>query len=436
MTKTLAEIKDILGLGPDDWNARLRPDIKLISPNGDEFSGFWRGDARNKAKKIGLFDYTKIVGTIAQDLEMSSARYDFTFFFAGKDNDLDAARFWTSADQRGQWAVTHPVHGFLGLQMLSVSQQIQPITNGNITEVSTTWIEPIDPSALKTARQLAGITDANVKNLNLNAAQQFAENLKQTTETLRNTIQEATEIAVGLTDLALDPLFSTVDSLNNLVNGVQSSIQDTLNAVVLKPISLAGQIQQLTQLPLLATNDIASRLDYYNELAASIIGLTPETATEADKNKIACYESSLSALIGANAQIATTGALETRQQAVEFAEDISTSFATITDALDLAMANFEDNDIDRQYFSQSQSFVDAALATASAIEFLLTSSFDLKVEKRFVLSEPRAPIEITITEYGSLGENDENFDLFISSNRLKAEDILLLPAGREVVIYA
>ena len=209
-----------------------------------------------------------------------------------------------------------------------------------------------------------------------------------------------------------------------------------MNAVALQPIALAGQVQQLTQLPLLATNDIASRLDYYNGLAAEIIGLTPGTATDADKNKIACYESSLSAILGANAKIATTGTLQTRQQAVEFAEDLSINFATVTDALDLAMANFENNDIDRQYFSQSQTFVDAALATASAIEYLLTSAFDLRIEKRFVLTEPRAPIEITINEYGSLGENDENFDLFISSNGLKSEDILLLPAGREVVIYA
>jgi len=435
MTETLDRIKDILGLGPDDWNARLRPNIKFISPDGDEYSGFWRGDTRDKSKKIGLFDYPKIVGTIAQDLEMTSSHYDITFFFAGKDNDLDAARFWTSADQNGLWDVTHPVLGFLDLQMLSISQQTQPITNGNITEVRTSWIDPILPEDLTSAPELKGETDANVNNLNINAAQQFADNISEKTETLRNTIQDVADIATGLTDAALSPLFTTIDSLNNLVDGIQGSIQDVLNAPSLAAAELSGQMQQLTQIPLLANNDIGSRLDYYADLTTGLLDELPGGASAEDKNRTAVLENSLSAILGANAKIATTGLLQTRAEAVEFAEDLSTKFATISDALDVVMANFEDNDIDSQFFSQSQSFVDAALATASAIKYLLVSAFDLNVEKRFVLTKPRAPIEITITEYGSLGENDENFDLFISSNHLKGEDILLLEPGREVVIY-
>ena len=435
MTSPLSRIKAILGLGPDDYLARLRPNIKLISPDGDEYSANWVGDTRSKSKKIGLFNYPKIVGTIVQDLEMTSAQYETTFFFVGKDNDILAQNFWTSSDQKGEWSVTHPVHGFLGLQMLTVSVEIQPVTNGNITEVNTTWIEPIDEATLKTARELAGITDAKIKDLNTNAAQQFADNLNQATETLRNTTQDAADIVTGLTDKALNPLFSSVDAIDNLVNGVQNSIQDILDAVILKPLSLAGQIQQLTQLPLLAMNDIAGRFDYYGDLAAEIFGISPDGSSEADKNKIAVSELSLSAIIGANAKIATTGELQTRSQAVEFALDLSTSLTDITDNLDLAMKNFRDNDIDKQYFSQSQSFVDAALATATAMQYLLVSSFDLQIEKRFVLSEPRAPIEITITEYGELGDNDSNYDRFITSNNLKGDDLLVLEAGREVVVY-
>jgi hypothetical protein len=41
-----------------------------------------------------------------------------------------------------------------------------------------------------------------------------------------------------------------------------------------------------------------------------------------------------------------------------------------------------------------------------------------------------------VTEYGSLGDADANYDLFVRSNNLSGNDILLIPAGREVVIYA
>jgi len=431
----LTKIKELLGLGPNDWRARLRPNIELLSPDGDEYAASWTGDTRAKEKKIGLFNYPKIVGTIAQDLEMQSAQYDITFFFTGKDNDILAQQFWTSSDQKGEWTITHPVHGFLGLQMLSVYQQVEPVRSGNITEIQTTWIEPIDEATLKTAREWAGITDARIKDLNLNAAQQFADNIQQTTEILRNTTQDAADIVVGLTDKALSPLFTTSDALNNLVDGIQTSIQDILGAVILQPLALAGQIQQLTQLPLLAINDIAGRFDYYQTLTEEIFGIAPDSATQVSKNKTLVNELSLSAVIGANAKTATTGTLQTRAQAVEFAVDLTDKFEAITDNLDAIMLAFNQNDIDKQYFSQSQSFIDAALVTSAAMQYLFVAAFDLQVEKRFILEEARSPIEITVTEYGSLGENDENFDLFVDSNKLKGDDLLILEAGREVVVY-
>jgi hypothetical protein len=60
---------------------------------------------------------------------------------------------------------------------------------------------------------------------------------------------------------------------------------------------------------------------------------------------------------------------------------------------------------------------------------------NLAIERRFTLDRPRAPIEIAITEYGGLGANDFNLDLFIYSNDLHGKDIMLLARGREVVVY-
>jgi hypothetical protein len=38
--------------------------------------------------------------------------------------------------------------------------------------------------------------------------------------------------------------------------------------------------------------------------------------------------------------------------------------------------------------------------------------------------------------YDGPGEDDQNIDLFIESNDLHGDDILRIPAGREVVFYA
>jgi hypothetical protein len=46
-------------------------------------------------------------------------------------------------------------------------------------------------------------------------------------------------------------------------------------------------------------------------------------------------------------------------------------------------------------------------------------------------------MEIAMAEYGIPGVpwNDTFYDLFISSNNLIGQDVLWLPAGRQVVIY-
>ena len=127
--------------------------------------------------------------------------------------------------------------------------------------------------------------------------------------------------------------------------------------------------------------------------------------------------------------------IQSKPQAFQLAETISSSFISITDALDNAQTNFEDNVIDNQYFSQSSSFSTSSILTFQAIEFLIKSSFSLLSEKRFKLKKQRSPIEITISEYGELGENDINFDFFIQSNKLKNQEIIILPVNKEVLIY-
>ena len=126
---------------------------------------------------------------------------------------------------------------------------------------------------------------------------------------------------------------------------------------------------------------------------------------------------------------------ETRSTAISSLTLVSDQFIQITDALDVVQESFTDQLIEDQYFSQSLSFVESAVMSSQAQAFLLLTTFDLAIEKRFILKTDRAAIEIAITEYGELGEDDANFDLFIETNMLKADDILMLPAGREVVVY-
>lgn len=444
--------------GPSNWRDRLQKEIVLLSPEGNEFRAKWRGSPRTKPKKLGVLRFPKIKGDIVQDLDVQSSLHSITFYFDGENNDTEAAAFYAACDERGNWEITHPVHGFFGLQLVSVTELDNPVESGNITEINTEWIEPIDPIELKTARELAGIIDAKADDLNISAAQQFANTLLTASETLRGSIEATTNGIGRVTNLVLGPLFTTVDALDNAVNAIQQGITDTHNQTVLQVNALAGQVQNLVNLPLFATNQLERRINAYSDLitglSAQLPGgdesLLPDTTGDDSKiNSAATLELAMSAAIASIGNIITTtivsprglgpddtGALATKGQAITAINNITALFNEMVDNLETAQDLFSDNDIDDQYYSQSESYTDAVNLIHLTIEYLLSIAFNLAVERRFTIDRPRTPIEITITEYGSLGENDSYLDLFIRSNDLIGKDIVLLPRGKEVVIYA
>jgi hypothetical protein len=234
----------------------------------------------------------------------------------------------------------------------------------------------------------------------------------------------------------LGPIAATVTEINDAFNQVTRSIQQALDAAILQPLTIARQIQQLAQLPGLVSNDFQARFESYKELAADVFGLSEDGTSEADFNKTLVFECTIGSILVASTQIAADSEFQTRPQVINAIEETTSLFESSVAALDAIQAQYADKDIDLQYFSQSQSYTDIWVLNALANKALLESSFDLKIEKRFTLDRNRSPLEITVTEYGGLGENDSNYDLFINSNNLKGNDILYLPTGREVVVYA
>ncbi len=440
------KLKALLGAGPDDWAARLGAAVDMTSPSGKEFSPKWTGNARSYEKKLGIFVYPKLAGNVVQDLEVNSARYPLTLYFDGKDNDLQAAEFFEACREKGPWDVVHPVHGYVQLQLISISEQVQPVTSGGITVFDTEWIEPIDPDELVTARELQSRTDEAIKDLNVNAAQQFMDNVSQRTESLTNAIASAASDVSAIMDAATAPLFAPLDSLNSLANATQVALQSTLTQALIIVDSLAGQVQQLAQLPVLGIGSGSSKLDAFSEAidAASerlpLTGLPASEDVEIVKNKVSTYELALNATIGAIAKVATVSPLVTRADAIILAERLGDLFTTITGSLDTTQEAFAGQPADLQYASNGQAFADAERAIALATRYLLAVAPDLKIERRQVLDEPKTPVQIVVEAYGELGANGELLDLFLEANKLgdslDGNGILILDRGTEVVTYA
>jgi len=439
-------VKELLGAGPNDWAARLGEAVEMTSPSGKTFSPKWIGNDRSLDKKLGIFSYPKLAGNVVQDLDVNSARYPLTLYFDGKDNDLDASKFFEAARENGPWEVIHPVHGYVQLQLISISEQVQPVTSGGITVFDTEWIEPIDPDELVTARELQSQTNEAIKDLNVSAAQQFADNISQRAEALVNAIESAASDVSAIMDAATAPLFAPLDALNSIVNATQIALQSTITQARITADSLSGQIQQLAQLPALGIGGGSSKLDAFSNAIDSVserlplTGLPASEDVEIVKNKVATYELTLNATVGAISRVAIVSPLVTRADAIILAEQLGDLFNTITVALDKTQQAFAGQPADLQYASNGQSFAAAERAIALATRYLLAVAPDLKIERRQILDEPKTPVQVVVEAYGELGADGELLDLFIEANKLgeslDGNGILMLDRGTEVITYA
>ena len=417
------------------WRDRLRATITLTSPEGNIFEAKWRGNPRSKDKKLGLFEFPKVKGTKVQDLDIGSARYPLTFFFDGENNDQESDRFFKACDENGDWNVIHPVKGSLDLQLISVKESIEPVESGNVTQFDTEWIEPLKDSVVSSLFQQRSTVASQIDEVNSAASDQIDSNVLQETAAETSSFEATVNGVVSAVEKFLAPVYELQSEINAQILSIKRGINSLLTAPVLDVVSIAGQIQALVQLPALAIADINSRVDAYQNFFNEALNFSPKTAQSKDRNIVAVQELALISALASISFVSSTGELASRLQAIELIEANTELFKNITDTLDETQELFKNEIIDGQYFSQSESYSDALLMISQTIAYLLRSAFDLSIEKRFVLEKMRAPIEITVKEYGDLGENDLNFHLFVDSNGLKGNDILILPEGREVLVY-
>lgn len=415
---------------------RLRPNIQLTSPDGRVFIALWSGNDRSQAKKLGIFNFPRVKGSVVQDLDVSSATYTLSISFAGPDNDITANQFFTALAERGVWEVIHPVHGLKKLQPISFTPTDDPVASGNVTDIETEWIEPLEVATVPSAAELQSTVAAQIDNVNEESSDQLNNVSFQDTASEVGAFRNAVNDAVSAVERNLQSISDFAADINAEMEAIKRDINATLEVLPLDVIAVAGQLQELIQLPARAVDDIDARIDAYENFASDLgSGFSPSRAGTDSYNRVAIQELCLTATFGAVADVSSTGELQSRPEAVQLIERNVTLFDDATNVLDDTQVLFEDAHIDEQYFSQSQSYPVSALLVAEAVAYLLRSAFDLKVEKRFNLDRPRNPVMVAMEEYDGPGEEDENIDLFINSNALEGSEHLMLPKGKELVVY-
>ena len=409
---------------------RLQPSIILTSPSGIEFTAKYIGNTRTIEKELGIFKTPSVVGVIAQDLDVRAGLQSITMYFDGPDNDKEATEFVTAISERGPWTVIHPVKGSLLLQPSTLSEAIEPITSGNVTAITVEWIEVTERKTIPTTSQLQAQALAQNGILEGVAVDQLDGTVSLTTADKVGKFRTAVTNTVTAFNTNLAAITDTVAEVQAQVNSIKRGIDAGLETAS-DVIGLGTQVYALIQTPSLIIQNIEGKIDAYTNFINEILGNSPTDANDGDINTAATNDLALTAALGAIGTSSVTAELASRVTSIETIESNLETFNNITVGLDATQTLYEDKLLSRAYFSQSQSYPDAAQMTALTVAFLIKSTFDLAVEKRVIITRPECPVFTAMREYQDL----DKIDLFFDSNELTGNETLLLPVGKEVVVY-
>jgi hypothetical protein len=393
-----------------------------------------------------VYSFPGVSGEVVRDMGSGSNVYMLEFIFDGKDNDKNSRAFqYAIRTEKGQWEISHPVHGFLGLTPAFVSVMDDVVDSGGATRITSEWIEDIDEETEQTAREMAGAIDKLSTGTGIEALDTFLNAVNTAKTTLTKTLALTSMAISNASELALSPLAAMHDLVYETQMATHRAMNDILNATVLAPAEMGAKMQELITNPALAIEDINARMDYYDSLydeldktlPGEINSQIPSYATALQKkNSMLTTELAMNAVTQARSTIAITGPLKSRKHALDVAARIYSGHKAIQDRLEGLQELTANRPLEQQYFANMAQSSTSNLV-GQTLRYLFKIIYDLKVEKRITLKRWMTPIDITVQEYGSLGKDESYLDLFIESNELQnhLEDIVLMPPGREVLIY-
>ena len=424
------------------WQNETRETIKFKSPEGNTFEALWKANDRSFEKKLGLFDLPGIKGTFVQDLNVKSMSYPLTVYFEGM-NHYQTANDFSDALQNeiGQWEIVHPTKGALILQLVSATEKIDPTGDGNFTQFETQWLEPANIERIISVDELSSQVLTQI----LNTLEDSKTQLAQLRSDLYAAVQSALNVVnqvTGITEITVSELAATSNLVSESWESAKNSLSNTSELWKADPSDITAQsnmvddLFDVVSLPIDASTDYATRFSAYREMLDSAILLSPTSNIEEDFNRALFQELGLIIILQSICKIITTSVFSTRVEVISAMDALTLAFTDAVNAIESVQELFETTTIEKQYFSQSKSWSALQYLFALTMRYLISQFFNLKSEKRFTLKNARSPLEITVTEYGDLGENESNYQLFLDSNNLTGKDILILPAGREVVVYA
>lgn len=414
---------------------------------------------RKTPLKTAEHTFPDVDGAEVQSLGLGGKKFPMTAIFDGADCMKNASEFEEALCERGFGFLEHPIYGKHAVVPTGEIERTDDLVSSlNESKVVVTFAETITDKAFPES-EVAAIDELEsaIDKFDTTAAETFAELIE--TDSIDDSMQlqsilktQSNSLFEGISNLAskssnLKDKMKVLQKINELKNKAQGIIS-SVDKIAANAQELAATLIQTARMPAALVTDVLAKIEGYATIVDSIVKNVKKDlfGDKAIKNQYAATSMILGSLVascgfgvaqtasaagsgasGASAEGgSTTGSFKSRAAVLNAAESVTELFETYK--------TYMDSQIAKDAFVDSGEGYSALLQTiASSIQVMQEAAFNLPMTRIVKLGRDRQVIELLTELYGAEGFN--RIDEFINDNHLNADEIVLIPMGREVRYY-
>lgn len=367
-------------------------------------------------KKSAVFNFIGAQGAFVDNRGVNSNSYPIIAYFSGDDHDLQAAGFLQSLAKPGRGVLEHPFYGTFNVAPVGTIRRRDDLkTAANQSVIFVEFVRTIVEQYPQAGALSAATSETNVDN-----------SVNTVSETFASAIEEAeTGVLVSLVNTINDYNQQARDVLADVAEDlgtIESQVAVTLTALVTDPLAIAFDAARLIRRPQSVASTTVGVVNSSAILLSQLLGADNRTGSGTEFRVTDSYASN----VILNMSLASVqGNFESRGEAIEAARFVLTALDSWIQWRDDQITNLDLVDTNETY---SQIYETVSLNSEIAIDL----AFNLAQEFSFILDTERTIIDLVAELYGSV---DDNLDLFINSNNLSGDEVILIPRGCEVVYY-
>jgi hypothetical protein len=390
--------------------------------------------SRTGGKKVAIGEILDSNEGAAQDQGNNPHVFSMDIYFVGDNYHEAADAFWDSLSEKytsdSAGLLKHPRWGDVSVMPVSWTQSESFISGAGVGKFSvefrrvykTSWPklnEEVEASALSDIESLKDSSLGGIKT-KITALANLAGKVKNTVGIIINTAKDIAALS--------EALISEIEDIQNSINRAIDDIGSSITSVI-------SSAQYLMSLPARIVDETLDKINGYKKMVDDLINGIDSPNEQSNDNKInnaILTELLVGYAVGAMAEAALFTDFQTRTGAEAGLKTVRGSYDAFLTAIEKSRVS--DQVIDKTYQGDYDFLSVLGRVISKTQTAIVNKSFQLKAERRKVLSVPSDAISLCAEYYNSV--DNETINFFCQTNRLIGDEFINIPAGREIVFYA